>query len=326
VTTTGQRGFTLIEMALVIAIIGLMVSGGIFAITPVLRQAKVNQTATALDQLEAALALFAIRNNRLPCPADGSLPSTNANYGIEPTPTPVNGGNCTVGTTNTNGFVVGNSVIPWRTLGLDESYSVDGWNNRISYFPANGAIAGVNSLVDNTSPVTCPAGSGCTLCLARTTATTAGTSTRQAICDIATAGLTPSYPYGNYIAVYSINAAGTAVGTELTLANSAGVPTASTVSQYGNRAAYVLISHGPTGWFGWTKSGTPLTPYTGTVHVLKAFNGSATAGPGNSLGVVQGASRFLGQTNNAAYFDDIVRWRSPSFLIQNCGSSACGNP
>jgi prepilin-type N-terminal cleavage/methylation domain-containing protein len=331
----GRRGFTLIEMALVIAIIGLLVSGGIFAVTPLLRQAKVNTTQTALDQLDAALALFVIRNNRLPCPADGSFSNTNASYGIEPSPTPISGGPCTVGATSRNGFTVANSVIPWRTLGLDESYSIDGWNNRISYFPANSLITGVNSLVDSSTGAAraCaadPTGSACTLCMTRSTAPTPGTSTRATLCDPTTgamAGLTPTYPYGNYIAVYSINATGNQYGTELTAPQPANINTAAIAATAGLRAAYVLVSHGPSGWFGWTKAGTPLLPYANGGSALKAYNGGGgTAGTNNNLGFVQGAPQFLGSLNNPNYFDDIVRWRSPGIVIQNCGSTACGNP
>lgn len=319
-----QRGFTLIEMSLVIAILGLMVGGGIIAIGPILLQAKTNQTNVAMDQIESALVVFAIRNNRLPCPADGSFTSTAnaAQYGLEQAPAAA-GGPCTVA-------ALANSVVPWRTLGLDETYSVDGWNNRISYFPANSMIAGVNTLVDNT-------GLNCLNRIASTTAPPQGF--RSTTCDPAnalTAGSygtynLPTFPFGNYIAVY---VAANPYGAELTSANpgAAGTAVSSSTSPnyvglYGQRAAYVLISHGTSGWYSWPRGGGAQRPTPNVVnYVVKTYNDTGSAGPGGSLGFVQGTPMPSSQQSSAGYFDDIVRWRSPAFVIQNCGSGACGNP
>jgi hypothetical protein len=97
----------------------------------------------------------------------------------------------------------------------------------------------------------------------------------------------------------------------------------------GLRAAYVLISHGPTGWYGWTKSGTQNIPYTGTTYTLKRYNSgtlATLAGTAGNYGFVQGTAQGTKSLTNTYYFDDIVRWRSPAFIIQQCGSGACGNP
>ncbi|HEY1720337.1 MAG TPA: type II secretion system protein [Magnetospirillaceae bacterium] len=347
-TMTRQRGFTLIEMAFVLAIIGLVVGGGILAIGPIVTQAKINQTNTALDQIEAALVVYAIRNNRLPCPADGSLSSTNAHYGLEVTQENAGTYNdtCDMGvysSQNSNSA----AVIPWRTLGLDETYSLDGYNTRISYFPANPMITDVATLVDN---------SGTLFCLSRNATSTIPPlgAFRSIICDgnktatnmtPGTTSLTygtyniPTYPFDNYIPVYS--AANNT--TELTSANPGTVaaavslstaPTYTTnfVGLYGLRAAYVLISHGPSRWYGWTQAGSQIKPSSGVVSINKKYNdgvvgdmlvGATDSNPafvqGNPLG---GTNPY----NNTAYFDDIVRWRSPSYIIQQCGAAACGNP
>jgi prepilin-type N-terminal cleavage/methylation domain-containing protein len=345
-TLVKQRGFTLIEMAIVVAIIGLIVGGGVIAIGPITLQAKTNQTNTALDQIESALTLFAVRNNRLPCPADGSVANTSASYGIEVTQTTA------IGTCELSGSSVGNSVVPWRTLGLDETYSVDGWANRISYYPANPMITGVATLVNNNTTV-----KNCLNRIASTSAPPQGFRDATA-CDVTdttttnslTTGGTygtytvPTYPFKNYIAVYSINSG--ACSTELTLPNtnnttaaaysaaadsctSVTAPAAVTNTNVmfdGQRAAYVLISHGPSGWYGWTRGGTQNAAPSTSFVTKRYNNGVNLAGTAGNLGFVQSQPQYTSDRSNTNYFDDIVRWRSPMFVIQQCGAGACGNP
>jgi hypothetical protein len=258
-------------------------------------------------------------------------------------------------------------VIPWKTLGVNEQYSFDGWHHRISYFPANAAIAGVSgSLVYSDSTNTGGGVGGPNdNCLQRNTTVATG-SNRATSCDPTnvysfSTAMEDTYPFDNYIAVYSIN--GGACSTELTqpntntanaafsgtdtcgsalspavLSNSA--LTATTAPQQvpydGNRAAYVLISHGPSGWYGWTNNGTQISP-PNTSYTLKIYNNTSTgtngsgtfsmAGPAGSLGFVQSLGQIGALPNvSASYFDDIVRWRSPAYIIQQCGSGGCGNP
>jgi hypothetical protein len=158
--------------------------------------------------------------------------------------------------------------------------------------------------------------------LSRTTATTVGQSTRATLCDPTTSALTPTYPYGNYLAVYSINSG--AVGNESTSANPATITVATDAATAGLRAAYVLVSHGPSGMYAWNRAGTQFVP--AITHTLKADNQDGSAGSIGSKGFVQGTMSSSASQSSSAYFDDIVRWRSPAFIIQQCGSASCGNP
>ena len=341
-------GFTLLEMSLVVVLIGLIVGGGLVATAPVLYQSAVNTTKNNMDQIEAALVLYVIRNNRLPCPADGALTTASGNYGVEQVATAATGA-CVVynpvAPTNV-ASTVSHWVIPWKTLGIDESYSLDGWSRRIAYIPANPALAGVNALTYGNASGTKAN------CLYRNLSSNA--LTRDTPCDMAATGQSPSYPYGNYVAVYGVSAAGTDCGAELSEPNSTtngatataypfattadtctSVAGAAAADQYNNqfdggRAAYVLISHGASGGGGFNKAGaripitaanTTLKTYNSTLGSTTAANGAGTAG---NLGAVQGTG--LNVRTSPAGFDDIVRWRSPAFLIQQCGSGACGNP
>ena len=67
---SAERGFTLIEMAIVMVVIGLLLSGGILALAPVVQNSKTTDTNSRLDRVEQALLVYVIQNGCLPCPAD----------------------------------------------------------------------------------------------------------------------------------------------------------------------------------------------------------------------------------------------------------------
>ena len=97
-----QRGFTLIEMAIVLVVLGLVAS---FLITPLAMRFEASRRHAAegmLDNITDALIGFALVHGRLPCPSIESNPSSPA-YGLEQGPP------CVL---NIPGY------LPWRTLGL----------------------------------------------------------------------------------------------------------------------------------------------------------------------------------------------------------------
>ena len=119
------RGFSLIEMAIVLVVIGLILSGGLMAITPVLKSTKTTETNTRLDLIEKALVLYTIRNGCLPCPANGDL---GAASGLAHGTTAYSSGCQTCAS-----LTAGSGVVPWGALGLSPNDATDGWGNLISY-------------------------------------------------------------------------------------------------------------------------------------------------------------------------------------------------
>lgn len=104
---TAQAGFSLLEMAVVMVIIGLLLGG---LLTSLGSTREINARTDAenqLNQIIEALYGYAQANGRLPCP------STVASAGAE---APLGGGNCT----QQHGFV------PSETLGLSGSVNADG--------------------------------------------------------------------------------------------------------------------------------------------------------------------------------------------------------
>jgi prepilin-type N-terminal cleavage/methylation domain-containing protein len=113
------QGFTLVEMAIVLLIVTLLMTGLVPTISSQFEQRYRSETRKQLDEIRDALLGFAVANGRLPCPA-----STTSN-GLE---SPLGGGVCS---NPYDGFV------PAATLGItptdSNGYALDGWSNRTRY-------------------------------------------------------------------------------------------------------------------------------------------------------------------------------------------------
>ena len=116
----------MIEVALVMIILSLAIGGALVPLNARIDQQRLFETTKILNDINDALAGFAMRNGRLPCPA-----SITSN-GIE---SPQGGGVCTQAY---NGYV------PAVSLGLGhldaQGYILDAWDNRMRY-----AVAKVSS-------------------------------------------------------------------------------------------------------------------------------------------------------------------------------------
>ena len=115
-------------MSIVLVVIGLLLSGGLLALAPVLENAKRTETNNTLTKIEDTLTLHAIQYGCMPCPADGDIAATVANAGLaERNGTAYYANQCVddAGGTSCRGLGQ-DSVVPWITLGLQESDILDG--------------------------------------------------------------------------------------------------------------------------------------------------------------------------------------------------------
>jgi prepilin-type N-terminal cleavage/methylation domain-containing protein len=124
---SAARGFTLVEMAVVLAVVGLLLGSLMFTLAAQVEQRKFTETRQRLETARDLLLSYAIVNGRLPCPA------TATSDGVE---SPGAGGPCT---TYYGGW------LPARTLGFHQvdgnGFAIDAWGNRLRY-----AVSGATPL------------------------------------------------------------------------------------------------------------------------------------------------------------------------------------
>lgn len=127
-----QSGFTLVELAMVMLIIGLLLGGLIPTLSTQMESQRINETRRQLDEIKEALAGFAVANGRLPCPTDG---------------TAAGGGELVTGTGTAATCTLTKGVLPWSTLGVSET---DGWGRRFTYRVSQGVNSNFADGADGT--------------------------------------------------------------------------------------------------------------------------------------------------------------------------------
>lgn len=115
--TIRTYGFTLVEMAVVLAIFGLLAIFLMPTVVVAVSQKNRSETTQKLKNIESAIYSFMILNRRLPCPANGLLSTGTEARDVS--------GDCTSNQIN--------GVVPWVTLGLAYSDVVDNWNNQVTF-------------------------------------------------------------------------------------------------------------------------------------------------------------------------------------------------
>lgn len=108
----GMAGFTLVEVAIALAVMALLLGGLLVPLRMQVEQRKIRETQRAMDEIKEALVGYAIVNGYLPCPA------ISATIGNEDR----------TGTACSGGKRVG--FIPWADLGVARS---DAWGRLFRY-------------------------------------------------------------------------------------------------------------------------------------------------------------------------------------------------
>ncbi|MET3120449.1 prepilin-type N-terminal cleavage/methylation domain-containing protein [Oxalobacteraceae bacterium GrIS 2.11] len=133
-----QPGFTLAEMAIVIVLVGILLTLGLKMTTATLNNTAYSQTASKQAQIKIALINYLRSNGRLPCPDTAAVPT-----GAEVKP-------CSASAAASNG------VLPWVALQLSRDAVQDGWGNLFTYKVANGLAPIAENWTATTGPVPVP--------------------------------------------------------------------------------------------------------------------------------------------------------------------------
>jgi prepilin-type N-terminal cleavage/methylation domain-containing protein len=122
------RGFTLVEIAVVMMIVALLLGGLMYTLAAQIEQRAIEETRSRLEAARELLLSYAIVNGRLPCPAIAT-----SSGGEDP----AGGGTCA----NPYG-----GFLPARTIGYQivdaNGFAVDSWQNRIRYAVSAAALTG----------------------------------------------------------------------------------------------------------------------------------------------------------------------------------------
>ncbi|GJL85986.1 MAG: hypothetical protein DHS20C02_17610 [Micavibrio sp.] len=123
-----EEGFTIVEIAIVSVILGLMFSAGLLIITNMLSQKFETVTFKRMEVVADAISIYAQRHMRIPCPADNADVVNTAGFGLEVNFTVAAGiGECLTTATDREG------IVPYATLGIPQDYARDAWGNFFTY-------------------------------------------------------------------------------------------------------------------------------------------------------------------------------------------------
>lgn len=279
-------GFTLIEVVVVLLIFTVIVGMAALITRGVAAGQKRSLTATRLALVDAALVQYVLQQRRLPCAANGALPSSDNTAGLEVRVA----GACTGNAAN--------GVVPWRTLALTELEATDGWDRRLTYrvFPALAADGGMDMTWCD------PAGSELPSSPTSAPPLTVARACNPACTAAALSSCTPSLAFLFKKGILVQNAPIPPAATQKLMDPDANPPTG---------AAYVLISHGETGGGGFLNTGvrSSSTVVDGTEEAKNYADPPAAYYVDSSISDVSGAT----------HFDDVVSRPSVLAVISKAG-------
>ncbi len=300
------NGFSLIELSIVIAILTILVSGGLSLSYTQDYQQKYATTIKNMKLIEDALTIYVAMNGRLPCPASPSQLNLNYTFGKGKIIAGSSGNpqSCDSTTSNINIFtadLAGDTLYygaaPVTSLGLADEVIYDGWGNRIGYV--------VQKTFSNSSSTNTSCGSGFS--------PQVNHSSNTYFCFRAQAS---SY-----------------------LDNS--IPNLRIIDINGNvisfNPVYVIISHGENGYGAFTKAADVDLDNTGingpntdrnamppSTNYYELMN--LNCNPSTGTCTNNGLNNTFVQNSPTATFDDIVMFKTRNNLLQDCnkyGNNAC---
>lgn len=119
---SNHKGFSLVEISIVLAVLGLLLAGVITSASQFIENSRISKTRSELKAIREAIIGYSIVKGRLPCPAE--VVCVNNRY--ETDGEEQNSGAASCGSSITEVW----GVVPFRTLGVEAK---DVWGNYYMY-------------------------------------------------------------------------------------------------------------------------------------------------------------------------------------------------
>lgn len=286
-----EYGFTMVEMAIVILITGMIV-GSIFTfLTTQQNQKNLDETLRNQQKVAAALTIFAENYGRLPCPATQDIAANDNGYGNARA-------SCVIDAER-------NGIVPFRTLGLDQRDIVDGYKHAMTYVVSQTASAPVTTNVH----VNCRIDDSWVTGAINRNPNKASFCCREATSQLSVfsnqAGTIRAWQDQPPIAASTGNVNQAAAGNTDPL----------------GYVAYLLISHGAEG------GGYYILPSeTQQYPNIQPLQGAGDAETENADSDRSFIAMPTNRTAGAAHFDDIVLWRTQQQVMSEMHSNSCATP
>ena len=296
-------GFTLVEIAIVLTIMGVLIGSGILAFGSVLDDLRYKDTQRRLETISNALALYAQEHYYLPCAADPSAAPTS--FG-KATTTCNQFGMYAISTTT--------GIVPFVDLGLKENDARDGYGSYITYKVNRFYVADSQGLLAVNVNSACRTSAWIDL----TAVPIRNRNPRKAkFC----CSMTGTWP--NDEIIYGDTSGSSTLNPKRTTYEPGLIDVLTIVSPPGQNTqapVFILTSHGLNGagaFLGnqtYSRKQDPANvSRMGEVLNEDSFNSYALALPHS--------------TNRASgYFDDIVVWKTADQLISAFGRDSCARP
>jgi prepilin-type N-terminal cleavage/methylation domain-containing protein len=127
-----QRGFSLIELAIVVLVGGLLISTMSAMLLVYIHSTDIKVTKQRIEELDGALQQYLSLNGNYPCAASRTAAVNSASFGTQLTNCAAGGSGAAEAPGNAGRIVVIGAV-PTRTINLPDDYAFDAWGRRFTY-------------------------------------------------------------------------------------------------------------------------------------------------------------------------------------------------
>lgn len=171
----GQKGFSLVELSVVLTIIGITLASTLDLATQKTEAYKVKETNARMDAIEQAMQVFLLKYAYLPCPASSTAALNSSGAGAEVVSAgPPRVCNTTINNGTTYGIWEG--AVPVKTLGLPDKMIADAWDRKFTYIVDN-------RYVNSAATATCSSTIGSQMCFKNTVVPNGADATVMTIND-----------------------------------------------------------------------------------------------------------------------------------------------